>query len=669
MIAVLIRASNNQPVALGKQIASSGEGIVSETSLSGYLAKIYHNPTLERIEKLKVMLANPPVDPMASQHHISIAFPLDLLQDQSGAVVGFLMSAICDSRELHTVYNPRLRKKKAPGFNWHYLHITALNTAWIIQAIHEKGYVLGDIKPQNILVNDRALVAVIDTDSFQVCAPHTGEVYLCNVGSEGFTPVELLGKNFSATYQTEIHDRFRLGVLIHYLLFGYHPFSGQWLGVGESPEQTELIRQGLWYGGKNNLIRPSQNTISLDVVHPAIKQCLLRCFNDGHAAPHLRPTAQEWRTALKIGLEDLIVCQNSDSHHHRRNHGKCYWCQRAATLGVDIFPLVSGSSTGKKTPSGKTVPPTPNPSYLIQLLQFLPQQIQNPQKYWQVLMAWGLGGLAITAAGVNLLSQKQSLTSSSPIIPPYSSSVPSPNPPVTNSENCYPSSSNSNGCKGTVKDTKKVNRAEIEKADRAEMKLLKQEHERQSALAAKEKQAVAEAEAKQREQQMAEKEQEQSEVEKQKREREEDLRIERARQAASRANEAAALEQSRLEARGQKRERLAALRLEQTVQASIRAKAEAQTKQARLEARRQKRERLTALRLEQSRQAGIRIKRSQQTTTTTPDKKSLPEKHKHQEDPINQDANSVDSAKPWESKVPIKRDSDNLENVIKGENP
>ena len=91
--------------------------------------------------------------------------------------------------------------------------------------------------------------------------------------------------------------------------------SGQWLGVGELPDQTELIRQGLWYGGKNNSIRPSQNTISLDVVHPAIKQCLLRCFNDGHAAPHLRPTAQEWLTALKVGLEDLIVCRNSASHY------------------------------------------------------------------------------------------------------------------------------------------------------------------------------------------------------------------------------------------------------------------------------------------------------------------------------------------------------------------
>ena len=107
---VLTRASNHQSVSLGKQIASSGEGEVWETNLSGILAKIYHNPTPERIEKLKAMLANPPADPMACQNHISIAFPQDLLKNHAGAYVGFLMPAIRQSKELPSVYHPKLRK-------------------------------------------------------------------------------------------------------------------------------------------------------------------------------------------------------------------------------------------------------------------------------------------------------------------------------------------------------------------------------------------------------------------------------------------------------------------------------------------------------------------------------------------------------------------------------
>ena len=66
---ILTRASNGKSVSLGKQIASSGEGEVWETNESGYLAKIYHDPTPERIEKLTVMVANPPADPMVSLNY------------------------------------------------------------------------------------------------------------------------------------------------------------------------------------------------------------------------------------------------------------------------------------------------------------------------------------------------------------------------------------------------------------------------------------------------------------------------------------------------------------------------------------------------------------------------------------------------------------------------
>ncbi|MEM8780528.1 MAG: hypothetical protein AAGF26_17025, partial [Cyanobacteria bacterium P01_G01_bin.49] len=237
--------------------------------------------------------------------------------------------------------NPKLRKRNAPGFNWHYLHVTALNSAWIIQSIHDKGYVLGDIKLENILVNDRAMTAIIDTDSFQVRDTSAKKIYLCTVGSEGFTPPELIGKNFRKLKQSQNHDRFRLGVLIHYLLFGYHPFSGNWTGVGESPEQTELIRQGYWYGGQNSPIRHSKTTIPLSVVHPELEQLFLQCFNDGHEQSHLRPTARDWHEALEVAVNQLTSCSRVDSHHYSKHYSKCYWCDRAANLGVDIFPGVA----------------------------------------------------------------------------------------------------------------------------------------------------------------------------------------------------------------------------------------------------------------------------------------------------------------------------------------
>ena len=340
----LIRHSNQQTITLTEEIANSGEGKVWETNLNGYLAKIYHKPTPARIAKLKVMLANPPADPMLIHNHVSIAWVSDLLKDSNGKYVGFLMPEIENSKSLFSICNPSRRKKVASGFNWYYLHVTALNTAWIIQSIHAKGYVLGDIKLENILVNNRAMTAVIDTDSFQVRDTSAKKIYLCTVGSEGFTPPELIGKDFHKVKQSQNQDRFRIAVLMHYLLFGYHPFSGSWTGVGECPEQSELIKHGYWYGAPNSPIRENDSTIPLDVLHPKLKQLFLQCFNDGHELSHLRPTAKDWHKALEVAVNDLTACSRIDSHYYSKHYGKCYWCDRTDILNVDIFPGTAGSA-------------------------------------------------------------------------------------------------------------------------------------------------------------------------------------------------------------------------------------------------------------------------------------------------------------------------------------
>lgn len=350
-----IRTDNNQSITLVKEIASSGEGKVWQTNVNGYLAKIYHNrPNFEQVQKLKVMLVNPPKEPNAHLNHISFAWCKSLLRDTGGNCVGFLMPEVKNAKELIDIYNPQRRKILKLNLDWRFLHFTALNIASIIEAIHAKGYVLGDIKPQNILVNDRALPSIIDTDSFQVRHPQNGRIYRCLVGSEGFTPPELIGKDFATTNQTEVHDHFRLAMIIYHLLFGDSPFSGAWKGVGEIPQPSEIIRQGYWLYKQNSLIKPVPRTISFYVVHKELQRYFIRCFSDGHRNPNLRPSAREWVSALKLAVNELTLCRKVDSHYYMRSVGKCYWCDRASHLGVDIFP-----ATGKPKPQSKvTVPKT-----------------------------------------------------------------------------------------------------------------------------------------------------------------------------------------------------------------------------------------------------------------------------------------------------------------------
>jgi DNA-binding helix-hairpin-helix protein with protein kinase domain len=335
---VLTCSRTNEPITLIKQIASSGEGEIWRTNLAGCLAKLYHSPDLQKVGKLEVMIANPPQDPNAQIQHTSFAWPQSLLKNDKGETVGFLMPQIQDSVEILDVYNPKMRQQIVPGFNWLYLHATAVNIASIVASIHKGGYVLGDIKPQNILVNNRALAAIIDTDSFQVKDLEKELIYHCPVGSEGFTPPELLDKDLATTQQTEIHDRFRLGVIIYLLLFGDHPFKGQWVGKGDSPEPNELLRQGYWPYGVKSPIQPGLLTIPLTTLHPELQKCFHRCFTDGYHHPELRPSAQKWSGVLQLALKELKVCRHNPRHYYSTSYGKCYWCDRQRLLGVDIFP-------------------------------------------------------------------------------------------------------------------------------------------------------------------------------------------------------------------------------------------------------------------------------------------------------------------------------------------
>jgi DNA-binding helix-hairpin-helix protein with protein kinase domain len=351
---VLTCTNTGQSITLLRELVSSGEAKIWRTSYSGHLAKIYHSPTLERIEKLAVMIAHPPQEPNAHLQHISLAWPKSILKNAQGECVGFLMPEIKGGRELLDVYNPQRYQRQKLEVNWQFLHITAQNIASIIEAIHAAGYVLGDIKPQNILVNNQALPSIIDTDSFQVRNPKNGKIYRCLVGSEGYTPPELIGQDFSQVEQTEVHDRFRLAVIIYQLLFGGQtPFQGKWVGPGESPEPSELVRQGIWLYGTNSLIQPVDRTIPLAIVALEIQQCFLRCLNDGHRVPNSRPSAQEWVKALKGAVQKLTLCGKVNSHFYSQTYGICYWCDRSSKLGVDIFP--------PKVVSILTPVPTPQP--------------------------------------------------------------------------------------------------------------------------------------------------------------------------------------------------------------------------------------------------------------------------------------------------------------------
>ncbi|WP_339461612.1 tetratricopeptide repeat protein, partial [Nodularia spumigena] len=229
-----------------------------------------------------------------------------------------------------------------PLFNYQYLLRTARNLAAAFGALHNSGYCVGDVNESNILVSDTALVTLVDTDSFQVYDPDQNLVYRCSVGKPEFTPPELQNKTFAQHDRQIPHDLFGLAVLIFQLLMeGTHPFSGIFQGISEPPPYEARIAAGHFtYSQKRQVpYSPTPIAPAWEVLHPKLQELFLRCFEDGHHDPQMRPTAQTWLSVLAEAEDSLITCTTNPQHRYNNHLDSCPWCERTLRLGGrDPFP-------------------------------------------------------------------------------------------------------------------------------------------------------------------------------------------------------------------------------------------------------------------------------------------------------------------------------------------
>jgi serine/threonine protein kinase len=318
----------------GLPLGSGGEGdIYTLPDKPDLAAKIYHAHMMapERVAKLKAMLANAPADPMRKKHHASIAWPLGLLRslDGTGRVVGFLMPLVRDVYPMSAVCDVGTRLAEFPLFSYDYLCRTATNLASAVAAIHARGYVIGDVNDSNILVTKKALVTLVDTDSFQVKDPVGGCVYRCPVGTEGFTPPELRGKNFEEVDRSQQHDLFGLAVLFFQLLMeGTQPFACVARTAAELP-YPECVARGYFPYGGHPSVDPRPSAPPFEMLHPLLQRLFRQCFVDGHANPARRPDSETWLRALRHSEQALTNCRRNPQHYYFDHSPGCPWCERA----------------------------------------------------------------------------------------------------------------------------------------------------------------------------------------------------------------------------------------------------------------------------------------------------------------------------------------------------
>src|ERR1700730_16627468 len=165
-------------VELGSQLGGGGEAAVFEVvGQSSSVAKVYHKPPdARREQKLRAMVA------LARPDLLTVAaWPTATLhRNPGGPLLGILMPRVEGHKEIHTLYSPAHRKKEFPTADWAFLIRTAMNCAIAFDVIHCGGHAIGDVNQSNVLVSPKAMVRLIDCDSYQIKAG--AHWFPCEVG-------------------------------------------------------------------------------------------------------------------------------------------------------------------------------------------------------------------------------------------------------------------------------------------------------------------------------------------------------------------------------------------------------------------------------------------------------------------------------------------------------
>lgn len=318
-------------VELGQLIGRGGEGSVYELRQSPHRAvKIYQRPLDPlRIEKLRAM------PKLANSELLAIAaWPEEVVLNEKGDVVGFIMPRIDAAKDIHELYSPKSRLTMFPKADFRFVVHVAANIARAFAVVHQFNHVIGDVNHGSILICGNGTVRLIDCDSFQI---NDGQRTLpCVVGSPLFAPPEMQNRPFDTTPRKEEHDRFGLAVLLFQLLFmGRHPFAGRFRGQGEMPIEKAIAEKRFPYGpdAHSVLMERPPGTLPLDVMGPVVKSLFQNAFSHSN-----RPSAAEWVDALQTLQQELQICSNSITHQYPRQANVCPWCKYEED-GVQVFGI------------------------------------------------------------------------------------------------------------------------------------------------------------------------------------------------------------------------------------------------------------------------------------------------------------------------------------------
>ena len=338
-------------VQLTSAIACGEEGTVFDFPLDASLcAKVYHRaPAAEQVNKLTLMVSNPPDDPMLKQTppHRSIAWPQTLIfQDPARSrCIGFLMPKMDLMRfgRLNLFLDENeLRQQFRGSFTWEHSLYIARNISSLVAMLHGDGCCIGDIAERNFYAAPTGQVILLDCDSFQITDPVSQTIFRCPVGTDAYTAPELQGKHFRTIDRSPHTDTFALAVLLFELLMkGTHPYAARGPGVDHAPSTKDKIGKGLFpYPHPHSGVEAPPYAPPYQLLPPHLRALFEQCFVQGHKLPHDRPSALEWLKAFDRVLDktqfSFQTCTSDPSHRYLSHLMNCPWCAHSSGTGYSV---------------------------------------------------------------------------------------------------------------------------------------------------------------------------------------------------------------------------------------------------------------------------------------------------------------------------------------------
>ncbi|MFJ3308176.1 hypothetical protein ACIPSA_34830 [Streptomyces sp. NPDC086549] len=326
---------------LTERIGGGSEGIVyAVADARPLVAKLVPDPPdpdayRRRVARLVRQRREPRTVGLLSGTPVRLAWPMVPVRTAGGGADGVDGYVMTDMRHAYQplahLLTPAARGALLPGATWATALAAAHALALLLAELHAEGYVVGDLKPDNLWVDHAGRVGMTDVDSWQFTDGR--EVFPGRMRTPGYTAPERIGAP-AGTPPDTASDDFLLAVLVHQLLMaGLHPFAGHPADGSDYLSYDDNVLHGRCRITDRTSVLLPRSAPPADLLPRRLVDLFRAAFEGA------RPRAEVWARELAAELAPgrLKTCAVNARHVHTVERPWCPWCDQAER-GTDSYP-------------------------------------------------------------------------------------------------------------------------------------------------------------------------------------------------------------------------------------------------------------------------------------------------------------------------------------------